>query len=98
VEVAVSLMVVNIVTLLNTGKVVVLVTVTVDSTHLTQTVLTKALACFTKLLSAAFLASVVVAAGAFVVVEVAFTTRLAFALAVTVMVTVGAVSLAHHYQ
>jgi hypothetical protein len=39
-----------------------------------------------------------VAAGAFVVVEVAFTTRLAFALAVTVMVTVGAVSLAHHYQ
>jgi hypothetical protein len=96
VAVAVTLTVLKTVTLLNTGKVVVFVTVAVVSTHLTQTVLTKALACFAKLLSAAFLASVVVAAGALVVVGVAFTTRLAFALAVTVTVTVGAVSLAYH--
>jgi hypothetical protein len=55
--VAVTLAVDKAVTLLKIGKVVVLVTVGVVSTHLMQTVLTKAFACFAKLLNADCLAS-----------------------------------------
>jgi hypothetical protein len=55
--VAVTLAVDKAVTLLKTGKVVVLVTVGVVSTQWTQTVLTNAFACLAKLLNADCLAS-----------------------------------------
>ena len=88
--VAITLTVVEAVMLLIAGKVVVRDTVWVVSIHLTQTVLTKALACATRLLNATCLASFE-AVVALVVIAVLVVALVVVALVVVVVVVVALV-------